>query len=232
MKPKDLRRPFRWQHRRVLLQDRILHVPDFYHDYEGYTFPGWESEEIFGNSNPVNVEYCSGNGQWIIDKAKQHPEQNWVAVEIRFDRVRKIWSKLMNEELKNLLIVCGEAKLSTHHYLPTDSVHAAFVNFPDPWPKDRHAKHRLIQKEFVQEVQRILKPESTFTLVTDDAPYSEQMMEEIAKVEGFGSIYGEQGFVTERSDYGTSYFEELWRSKGETIRYHEYKKEAALAGVS
>lgn len=227
MKPSDLKRPFRWQHRKVLLEDGILHVPDFYKDYSDFTFPGWESPEIFGNSNPVHVEYCSGNGKWILERAIANPDINWVAVEMRFDRIRKIWAKLKNHELKNLLIVCGEACLSTEHYFPSNSVAATYVNFPDPWPKDRHAKHRLIQKPFVDQVARILKPDGRMTLVTDDKAYCQQMIEEFTGCSTMESIFPVPYFVTEWPDYGTSYFDELWRSKGETIHYQQYKKKAA-----
>ena len=145
MKPKQLKPPCSWEDRRVILDDGILFVPDYFDAYDSFTFPGWDSPEVFGTQRPVHVEFCSGNGTWIAEKAQQHPDVNWVAIEIRFDRVRKIWSKKKNLGLDNLFVVCGEGLRSSHHYFPEGSVDTVYVNFPDPWPKKRHAKHRSYQ---------------------------------------------------------------------------------------
>ena len=157
MKAKDLKYPHSWEERRPVLVDSVLFVPDHYDSYEEYTFPNWSSSELFDNEHPVHVEYCSGNGTWIFERAKQFPMVNFVAVEKRFERVRKIWAKAKNAALKNLLIVCGEAHTTTKYYFPNQSVDEVYINFPDPWPKDRHAKHRLIQSPFASELARILK---------------------------------------------------------------------------
>src|ERR1700757_2080951 len=105
MKPKHLKCPFTWEERRPLLFQRVLFVPEYYQRHEEWTFPGWEDPSLFGNPREVSVEFCSGHGHWIIEKAKAHPEKNWVAVEMQFERVRKIWSKMQNNQLSNLLIV-------------------------------------------------------------------------------------------------------------------------------
>src|SRR6185437_14908688 len=103
MKPKHLKFPYRWEDRRPLLADQVLFIPDHYQAHDSWVFPGWKA--IFGNSHPVILEYCAGNGTWIVEKAKTSLEHNWVAVEWRFDRVQKIWSKIKNEGLSNLLVV-------------------------------------------------------------------------------------------------------------------------------
>lgn len=111
---------------------------------------------MFGNSRPIVIEYCSGNGQWICNQAKNNPHLNWVAVEKRFDRARKIWGGLHRENLTNLIVICAEAVVYTRYYMPRSSVSELYVNFPDPWPKLRHAKHRLIRSEFLKEVEKTL----------------------------------------------------------------------------
>ena len=89
MKPQDLIIPFSWDERRPCLLDRLWFIPSYYTDYESWK-KLFSLTEIFPNNNNAIIEYCSGNGQWIIDKAKNHPESNWIAVEKRFDRARKI----------------------------------------------------------------------------------------------------------------------------------------------
>jgi len=228
MKPKDLKFPFSWEERQVLLADKVLYVPEYYDQYDQFKFPGWEDPSLFGNSQPVVVEYCSGNGTWIAEKAKENPDLNWVAVEKRFDRVRKIWSKIKNENLNNLVVFCGEGFRLTQEYLPKETVDQVYINFPDPWPKKRHAKHRIVQPLFIEQVYRILKPEGVITLVTDDTAYSEQMIEVLNGQEGMGSMYPEPYFVNELEGYGTSYFDTLWRNKGRKIHYHQFQKQETL----
>lgn len=225
MKPKDLKNPFPWKERKILLHDRILYVPDYLEDYGSYVFPGFEHPDCFGNQNPVRVEYCSGNGAWIAEKAAQFPDINWIAVELRFDRVRKIWSKLKNRKLNNLLVICGEGHLVTTHYFPSSGIDQAFINFPDPWPKNRHAKHRIIKPDFVGEVLRVLKKDGMLTMVTDDPDYSQLITETLRENKGFSSLHPAPFYATEIGGYGSSYFDQLWRGKGRKIHYHQYIKE-------
>jgi tRNA (guanine-N7-)-methyltransferase len=224
MRPKNITYPHSWEERHVLIQDKIFFIPEYYDNYDELTFPGWEDEAIFGNSNPVHVEYCSGNGWWIIEKARENPEINWVAVEIRFDRVQKIWSKMKNFELKNLFIVCSDARLLTEHYIPKDSVSESYVNFPDPWPKDKHAKHRIVQSPFIKEVADTMVPGKDIVLVTDDKVYSEQMIEVMNAEEKVTSCYPEPWYSHDVEDYGDSFFGTLWRKKGRSIYFHRYRK--------
>jgi tRNA (guanine-N7-)-methyltransferase len=188
-------------------------------------FPGWDDPALFHRKGaPIFVEYCSGNGAWIIQKAKENPEQNWIAVEKKFERVRKIWSKCRQLQLNNLLIVCGAAESFTKYYLPEESLDGVYVNFPDPWPKDRHAKHRLFQGPFIQDLSRMAKKGANAFFVTDDAPYCAQMVSVLLESSRWHSSLPDPYFVSEWSGYGTSYFDQLWRQKGRTIHYLHFTK--------
>jgi len=218
MKPQDLKAPYSFKERRPCIQDRIFYVPTYYPKYDDFTFPSWK--ELFGNENPVHIEYCTGNGEWVLNKARENPEVNWVAVELKFNRVRKIHSKRSNRGIGNLFIVCGEAQIFTREYLSQNCVEAIYVNFPDPWPKDRHAKHRLIQTPFMEGIFKAVKPGGKALLVSDAQDYVKQMEEEIGKVSGWKRSDSE-----DQSSYGTSYFERLWLSKGLSIHFLEYQCE-------
>lgn len=224
MKPEDLKPPYSRDERRTVIHDSVWYVVQRAATPEIFTFPGWEHPDLFGNANPVHVEYCSGNGAWIAAKAIAHPEINWVAVERKFERVKKIWSKIKNHQLKNLIVVAGEAYETTRRFIPEGSVSAIYINFPDPWPKKRHAKHRLIQVPFVEEMWRILTPDTHLMFVTDDVPYSDWFIEVVGQHGKFSSSFPLPYYVTDESDYGTSYFDQLWRSKGRSIRYHRFSK--------
>jgi len=120
--------------------------------------------------------------------------------------------------------VCGEGYRLTHHYIPNESIHSVYINFPDPWPKKRHAKHRIIQPSFIEQVHRILQFEGLLTLVTDDEGYSDIMINILLPMKGFQSIFDKPYYVGTYPDYGSSYFEDLWRQKGKSIRYHVFRK--------
>lgn len=224
MKPEDLKSPFSFDERQILIKDRIWFVPDYFDRYEEFLFPGFSDEALFGNDNPIHLEYCSGNGSWIAAKASENQSINWVACEIKFGRVRKIWSKIKNKCLNNLFAICGEGYRVTKHYFKDMCVDQVFINFPDPWPKKRHAKHRIIQKAFVEELLRILKKGGTVTFVTDDPDYSDWTIEMFLANSGFESRFPSPYYSNEQPNYGTSYFEELWREKGRKIRYHQFQK--------
>ena len=219
MRPSDLKAPFVWNSCKPMIEDRIFYAVQ--HDVEKFAFPGWTDISLFGNDRPVHLEYCSGNGLWVAAKAQAYPHINWVAVEIKFTRVRKIWSKIKNLNLGNLIVVCGEAYEATRSYFPDACFSNAYINFPDPWPKRRHAGNRLIQPRFIEEVWRVLQPSATFSLVTDDIDYSEKMMKEMNIHRGFETCHS-SGYVNQVDGYGSSYFEELWREQGKQIRYHQY----------
>ncbi|MBA2728677.1 MAG: tRNA (guanosine(46)-N7)-methyltransferase TrmB [Parachlamydiaceae bacterium] len=222
MRPSDLKIPVEGNECQAFIYDRLLRVPKVLE--KKFEFPGWQHPDLFGNGNKVQIEYCSGNGGWIASKAAEDPTKNWVAIEMRVGRSRKIWSKIKNLQLSNLFIVHGEGYKATKELFPSASVQNIYINFPDPWPKRRHSKYRIIQPAFVAEMSRILLPGGTVTFVTDDEQYSEWTIEIFSKSEIFSSDYPEPYYCLEWQDYGTSYFEDLWRQQGKIVRYHHFRK--------
>jgi tRNA (guanine-N7-)-methyltransferase len=218
MRPHNLKFPFRWESREPLLLDGVLYVPKCYDRHD--LWPKEELKEFLSLFKSIAVEYCSGNGLWVAEKAKECPSTLWIAVEKRFDRVQRIWAKKHNFSLQNLLVVCGDAATFTKYYLRSDLVDQIFINFPDPWPKARHAKKRIVQDSFVREMARISKIDAEVVLVTDDEPYSSQMSVEMLKKGDWASSFS----VIDWPEYGTSFFESLWKNQGKEIRYMKFKK--------
>jgi tRNA (guanine-N7-)-methyltransferase len=223
MQPKHLKFPYTWENRRPEIRDKVLFIPDHYSRHKEWVFPRWD--EVFGNTNPVIIEYCSGNGPWIVEKA-QDKSKNWVAVEWRFDRVQKIWSKMKNHGLDNLLIVCGDAQIFVRDYLKDQSVSGVYVNFPDPWPKAKHAKNRLFQPPFIAELARTLEAGAFFIVVTDDPIYGQQLVDVVLANGAWSPVYQPPHYMTEWEGYGCSYFDSLWREKGREIRYFQFLRQS------
>lgn len=217
MKPKELKFPYTWEERRPNLGDQILFVPLHY-----FAHDEWVKRPFFDNNNPVYVEYCSGNGEWILDRATESPDVNWIAVEMKFERVAKIYSKMKNRGIKNVLVVCGEAQPFTKWYLESSSVDRIYVNFPDPWPKRRHAKNRLLQGEFLSEMARIMRPKGRMALVTDDPGYAKWSLQQMHNSKRWISTLDEPFVTLNDAEYGSSYFDRLWREKGREIQLLEF----------
>jgi len=219
---KDLCIPFGWEERRHVFLDRFFYIPKKYDSAQKGELCDWSSPLIFGREAPIWLECCSGNGEWIVERAKAHPEYNWVAVEIRFDRARKIWLRAQAAGLSNLYVVCAEASEFLRYYVPKASIASFFVNFPDPWPKRHHAKHRLIQAPFVSLVADVLQATGSITLVTDSEPYRDQMLSEFRL---WRSHFPEPFYGSEFASYGSSFFGTLWTAKGRDIFTLRYQHE-------
>ncbi len=222
MRPKHLKCPFTWATRRPMIHDRILYVPEYYDRHQDFVFPGWDSPEVFGRVAPVEVEYCAGNGAWIVEKAIAHPERNWVAVEIQFERARKIWSKIQNLNLKNLFVVCGEGLTFTKYYAPTGGFASVYVNFPDPWPKDKHAKKRILKEPFLTEISRASASGALATIATDHPEYAGQIIEGMLANPLWEPKFPAPHFVMDFEEYGSSYFHDLWRAQGIPVHFMQF----------
>jgi tRNA (guanine-N7-)-methyltransferase len=225
MRPKDLKASFKtFAERKPSLEDRVLTVPRFYEAHEEFIMPSLSSEEIFGREAPIAIEFCSGNGEWITKMAEENPDYDWIAVERQYKRVRKIWSKMKNRGIRNLLIVCGNAEDLCEYYLPAAVAEKIYINFPDPWPKKRHAKNRLIQVPFAKQMAYITKEKGKVMVVTDDALYSEQVLEEMKNSKAWDTIHSFPYYLTSMDGYGSSYFNRLWEEMGKEIRFIPFIK--------
>lgn len=113
-KYKDFRIPFTWENRRIMIHDGVWFLPPALPD-DPFVFTGWDM--LFSQKQPVKVEYCSGNGSWIVEKAKNDPTSNWLAVEKQFERARLIWARAKNEGLQNFaLAFCEGVELTKRFF--------------------------------------------------------------------------------------------------------------------
>lgn len=214
--------PYRFEERHPCIHDRVFFIPSYYFEHENFCFPEFSSKELFGNNQPVSIEFCSGNGEWIIQKAQENPHINWIASEIKFLRVRKIWVKLKQLNLPNLIVAFGDARELVRYYLKENSIDQIFINFPDPWPKEKHAKNRLIQAPFTHQIKKILKEKKTITIVTDHDAYTHQIIDELGQV--LDPVYPFPYYQLKTIEYGSSYFYRLFESKGKEIKMMEFSK--------
>ena len=132
---------------------------------------------IFPRPQPLEVELGCGDASFLVEYAKLHPERNFIGVERLLGRIRKLDRKGRRAALANLRGVRIESSYSLEYLLPPHSVSALHVYFPDPWPKKRHHKNRLVSERFPKIARAALAPDGVVYLRTDDGDYFRQMTE-------------------------------------------------------
>ena len=130
---------------------------------------------LFPAEQPLEVELGAGDGSFLIQWAKANPQHNFLAVERLLGRIRKIERKANRSGLKNIRLMRIEASYFLEYLLPRKSVTCLHVYFPDPWPKRKHWKNRLISSQFAESCARVLVSGGTIFVRTDDPDYFAQI---------------------------------------------------------
>lgn len=132
---------------------------------------------LFQKAQPLEVELGCGDASFLVGQAQRHPEVNFIGVERLLGRLRKLDRKGRRAGLANLRGVRIESSYFLEYLLPPHSVSVLHIYFPDPWPKKKHRKHRLINGRFPGLAHTALAPGGTVCLRTDDKDYFQQMIE-------------------------------------------------------
>ena len=134
--------------------------------------------EFFGNDNPIRIEVGMGKGKFIMELAQMNPDINYVGIERYSSVLLRGLQKRAELELSNIYFVRIDA-LELADVFAEDEVERIYLNFSDPWPKDRHAKRRLPSREFLARYDQILKPEGKVEFKTDNRGLFDFALEEV-----------------------------------------------------
>jgi tRNA (guanine-N7-)-methyltransferase len=173
--------------------------------------------QLFAVAQPLEVELGCGDASFLVEYAKRNPQKNFIGVERLLGRIQKLDKKGRRLGLANTRGVRIESAYFLEHLLPPQSAQALHIYFPDPWPKKKHRRHRLIGEKFPALARKILVPGGIVFLRTDDLDYFQQMNEvfeaakEFEKVETPASLaeittdferdFNAQGIPTQRAAY-------------------------------
>lgn len=135
-------------------------------------------QEIFGNSHPIHIEIGMGKGQFITTLAEQHPDINYIGIEKYSSVLIRAIEKQEEMQLPNLILIRMEAEYITDVFAKNE-VSKIYLNFSDPWPKDRHAKRRLTSKEFFARYDNILVPDGVVIFKTDNRELFDFSVEQV-----------------------------------------------------
>lgn len=139
-------------------------------------------KEKFGNNNPIRIEIGMGKGQFIMEMARRNPEINFVGIEKFSSVLVRGIEKQQVEQLTNLLFVRMDAE-NIEKVFDKNEVDYIFLNFSDPWPKDRHAKRRLTSVNFLNRYINILSETGGVTFKTDNRPLFDFSLEQVEEAD-------------------------------------------------
>ena len=128
----------------------------------------------------VFLEIGFGNGEFLVHLARQNPEAVFWGVEMSRSCVLRALKRIHREELRNIFLLCGDARFILKECLPKESLDGIFMNFPCPWPKKKHSKRRVSSGDFPSEIASVLKEGGFFELVTDEEWYGMEVRNALA----------------------------------------------------
>ena len=174
---------------------------------------------IFGNTRPVELELGAGDGSFLINYTTLHPEHNFLGVERLLGRLRKIDRKGRRAGLTNLRGLRVEAAYLLEWMIPPGSLTTIHIYFPDPWPKRRHWKNRLINERVTQLAHTALHPGGTVFLRTDETTYFAQMERVFDANPDFERVTAPEELVAVKTD-----FERGFNAKGIPTNHAAYRR--------
>ena len=153
-----------------------------------------DPQAIFGNANPLFLEIGFGNGEALAQLATRHPETNFLGIEVHGPGVGHLLLRLAEQESDNVRILQTDAMKLLRRHLPAGCLSGLLLFFPDPWPKKRHHKRRIVRPEFIRLVHRALRPGGMLHMATDWEDYAQQMLALFSADSGFHNSAGRGNF--------------------------------------
>lgn len=159
----------------VVLMVRQRNKPwadDFLKENNHFVIPGPSEKknkwrEVFGNNNPIHLEIGTGKGQFLAGMAKQFPEVNFIGIEVAKSIAVTAAQKLMQSDQDNILLINENAE-KLREIFAENEISTIYLNFSDPWPKNRHEKRRLTFRTFLEQYKDVLQPSGELVLKTDN----------------------------------------------------------------
>ena len=175
--------------------------------------------EVFGNDHPIYLEIGAGKGNFIIEKAKQNPDINFIALEMNTNAFVIASRKIIEEELTNVIGLVDYAEELTDTFNEGEIDHI-YINFSTPWPKTKHHKRRLSHERFLERYKKIIKNQGIIEQKTDDLPFFEDSLK----------YYGDFGLEILEAEYDlpeeksiVTEYEKKWRERNKPIYYAKAK---------
>lgn len=204
----------------LLKFETIADESPYFLDPEEY--PDWPQQ--FENDHPISLEIGFGNGNFLLDMAVQHPDHNFIGMDFYHKGIRRLFTRMARYGLTNIRVAYGDAKEKIPFLFREEELAEIHINFPDPWPKKRHHKRRLIKAPVVRTLWEKLAPEGRLRLATDFESYAMEMLEVLGADPGFRNLHPDPGFMHQREDVPRTKYEKNFLNQGKKIYYLDFVK--------
>jgi tRNA (guanine-N7-)-methyltransferase len=187
-------------------QQRALEVlwPKYGIPFDGKAL---DLDAAFGRPAPVTLEIGFGNGDNLAAQAAAHPERNFLGVEVHRPGVGRLMMSLEERQLANARLICHDAVEVLTHQVAPQSLAEVIILFPDPWPKKRHHKRRLVQAPFVELVTDRLRRGGVLRFASDWQPYADAVLEVLNASAGLHNISADERFIPRPTEREATRFE-------------------------
>ncbi|HPG31070.1 MAG TPA: tRNA (guanosine(46)-N7)-methyltransferase TrmB [bacterium] len=190
---------------------------------DGGVSENFQNNICYSNSLSNELEIGCGNGHFIAKKAIDNPSVNYFANEIRFKIIVKAIQKIVKSKLNNVFFLRGDI-IFFINLLPDSFFNAIYVNFPDPWLKNRYRKRRIINNENLKIFYSKLNDAGKIYFVTDNMDYLNHSREEFKNAGLFTPVFENFGYAGQLDDYPESLYESIFRKQNIPIYYTVYNK--------
>lgn len=170
------------------------------------------------------VEIGPGTGDFLFHLAQKYPTKKLLGIEIGKKRFQKIKARLEKWRIKNVTLLCADARVPFYNDFKKPMFEKCFVLFPDPWPKNRHAHLRLLQPDFLKQVVKTLKPGGEFTLGTDVKDYATWVLDNLSMIREMKNDLGEARLATDLPDVIPTFFKKKWEKMGRGFWFLRFRK--------
>lgn len=175
-------------------------------------------QEVFGNQNPLNVDLGCGYGHFLLAMAQNEPGANFIGIEVYAKGIQRAHQKIQTRQLPNVRLLQMNALAAFSTGFCANQLDAIYINFPDPWPKRRHARRRMLQPELIKLLHDRLVVGGRIVVATDLRNYAQDMLRLLLTQPGLQSQIPE-GVSNELADRVPTLYEEKFRRLGLAIYY-------------
>jgi len=172
---------------------------------------------VFGNDRPLCLEIGFGNGDALFGAAMARPERNYLGIEVHRPGVGHLLLQLERNGLDNVRVLRQDATEVISRCLPDACLQGVFLFFPDPWPKKKHHKRRIVQPAFLTELARVIRPGGFVHMATDWENYAQHMLSLLEARADFVNTAATDGFVPRPEDRALTRFEQRGRRLGHGV---------------
>jgi tRNA (guanine-N7-)-methyltransferase len=185
----------------------------------------WQA--IFGNHRPLALEIGCGTGHFILQQALRQPDHNFLAIDIYNKGCLKTCAKIDEAGVQNVRVMRVEARWLMEKALQPESLAAVYINCPDPWPKKRHRRRRLVSRDFLVSLAHYLVPGGDLFFSTDFDDYAGDVAAQIRGLAGYRNML-QADWAHAPSSYPVSKYMQRFLDRGQPIYFIHHQRDAAV----